>query len=57
MKKSSQDKCKMIKQLDLFEQDFLSKWEKVTPGSKTLAAFCREIGFDYKTAWFLTHSK
>ena len=45
-----------MKQLNLFEEDFLSKWEKVK-ATKTLAAYCREIRFDFKTAWFLVYGK
>lgn len=43
-------------QLDLFEQDFITKWKKVK-GLKTLSKYCREVKFDYKTAWFITHKK
>jgi hypothetical protein len=43
-----------MKQYNLFEEDFLSKWKKVKD-RKNLAAYCREIGFDFRTAWRLVY--
>lgn len=41
----------MGKQLDVFAQDFLDKWEDWKKANKKpLAFFCREIKFSYKEA-------